>query len=191
MLAGHGVPAGIISAWSAEPKLDGWRARVVVEAGEVTVTSRRGKRLRVPALDHLALVHDDLVLDGELVAGAGRLEDFYEVAPRLSSRRAAPVAFVAFDVLWHDRDLLTGIAYEERRQRLLRLDLEAAGVTVVQAWPGEDAADLLDACENQGVEGIVLKRLDSPYRPGQRSYDWRKVKCRAWADHLRRRGPRR
>ena len=55
---------------------------------------------------------------------------------------------------------------------------------MVPSWPGEDAADLLAACEQQGVEGIALKRLGSKYQPGARSYDWRKVACRAWRDHL-------
>jgi len=191
MLAGHGVPAGSIANWAAEPKLDGWRARVTVDGGTVTVSSRGGKRLRVPALDLLAEGGTSMVLDGELVARAGRLENFYEVAPRLSSRQPAHISLVAFDVVWLDGELLTGLPYEDRRQQLVSLPVDASAVTVVPSWPGEDAADLLAACEEQGVEGIVLKRLGSKYRPGARSYDWRKVKCQAWRDHLELRRPRR
>ena len=120
MLAGNGVPSGSITAWAAEPKLDGWRARVTVDDGSVTTSSRRGKRLRVPALDGLG-GGPSMVLDGELVAGAGRLTDFYEVAPRLSSRTPANVSFVAFDIVWLDGELLTQMPYEERRQRLVEV----------------------------------------------------------------------
>jgi ATP-dependent DNA ligase len=55
------------------------------------------------------------------------------------------------------------------------------GVTASYAW--DDAPALLAACEETGMEGVVLKRLDSPYLPGKRTDAWRKVKCAAWAEY--------
>ena len=51
----------------------------------------------------------------------------------------------------------------------------------------DDASALLAACEDTGMEGVVLKRLESPYLPGKRIDAWRKVKCAAWAERGRQR----
>jgi ATP-dependent DNA ligase len=102
MLAGSGAPAGSLDGRAAEPKLDGWRALVTVDDG-VTVRTRRGHVLEVPELEPLGDLGLRLVLDGELVAKAGRMEDFYPVMPSVAIRRKPrrpPLTFAAFDVLW-------------------------------------------------------------------------------------------
>jgi ATP-dependent DNA ligase len=54
--------------------------------------------------------------------------------------------------------------------------------------PSSEAARLIEACGDLGVDGIVMKRLGSPYRPGERSSDWRKLKVEGWAaEHMPRR----
>jgi bifunctional non-homologous end joining protein LigD len=58
----------------------------------------------------------------------------------------------------------------------------------VPRWDAEDAVELFRACDQLGLEGIVVKRGRSTYRPGVRSNDWRKVKVAAWAEHRERRG---
>ena len=98
-----------------------------------------------------------------------------------------PVVFAAFDLLWVDGNDITGCSYLERRQPLEGLNLPRELVQVVPRYPGRDAGLLLAACEEQGLEGLVLKRLASRYRPGVRSSDWRKLKCAGWAEHLERR----
>ncbi len=87
--------------WAFEPKFDGWRALVHVDARGFTVYSRPGRDLTssVPHLAPLAeTVPTETVLDGELVAGSGRAASFYRLAPELAARRER-VTFVAFDVL--------------------------------------------------------------------------------------------
>jgi bifunctional non-homologous end joining protein LigD len=192
MLAGYGMPGGSLSRWAAEPKLDGWRAHVTVSSGTVAVRSRRGRPLEVPELAPLLDIAVDVVLDGELVAGGGRMEDFYGLAPALARRRRhVALTFAAFDVLWIDGRLTMSLAYDDRRRLLEQLDLPRPA-TVVPQWAGDDATVLLDACEAHDVEGVVLKRRDSDYRPGQRSSTWRKVKCSTWRSvHLERRMPER
>ena len=54
------------------------------------------------------------------------------------------------------------------------------------SFPAEDAPVVLRSCEAEGLEGLVFKRLASPYR-STRSHDWRKVKCSAWADYAEQR----
>lgn len=189
-LASSGLPRSI-DAWTAEPKLDGWRARVAVHNGTLTVRTRGGHDVAasVPHLDGLAAAGVSAVLDGELVAGSGRAEDFYLLAAALARKGKGPVAvtFVAFDVLWSDGELLTGEAQRVRRGLLDELRLAVLGTPVVPSFSWEDAPLLFTACSQLGAEGMVLKDSRAIYRPGVRSTAWRKAKVGAWREHLERR----
>ena len=189
MLATSGRPVGGAEGWMVEPKLDGWRSIVTVGGGRLDVRTRNGRDITdcVPELEPLT-AGPDLVLDGELIVGAGRLSDFYRLGARLTGRPPAgaeAVVFVAFDLLWLDGDQLTHRSYRERRSRLTGVDL--GPVQVVPSYAAAVVDDLLVACGEQGMEGVVLKRDASVYRPGRRSGDWRKLKCPGWRDHLERR----
>jgi bifunctional non-homologous end joining protein LigD len=181
MLADRSIPRSL-DGWSAEPKLDGWRARVLADDGQVRLRTRSGRDISssVRSIDRLA--DRRVVLDGELVADAGRMEDFYRVGPALARR--CQVSFVAFDVLWLDGELLIGRPQSERRRILDELGLP---VPVIPSFAYDEAPLLFEACGQLGVEGIVLKQLTAPYRPGQRSPAWRKVKVRDWRPHFERR----
>jgi ATP-dependent DNA ligase len=100
MLATSGIPASL-GGWVAEPKLDGWRARILVDDDGLHVRTRSGRDItaNVHGLEPLRYSGTRAVLDGELVAGGGRLTDFYLVGPTLARRRPIPgrsVALVAF-----------------------------------------------------------------------------------------------
>lgn len=106
MLATSGVPPRL-DGWVAEPKLDGWRARILVDRDGLHVRTRSGRDITTHVHGLEPLAHSGLraVLDDELVAGGGRLSDFYKVGPTLARRRPIPgraVAFAAFDLLWHE-----------------------------------------------------------------------------------------
>ena len=192
MLAVSGRPKGSLDGWWAETKLDGWRALVTVHEGKVSVRSRRGTDLTgsAPEFGCLATLERTVVLDGELITGGGRLADFYKLIGRMNVRHpeasATRIAFVAFDVLWLDDAPTIGETYEVRRGLLEGLGLSGT-CSVVPRYPAEDVDALLEACEDEGMEGVVLKRGRSVYRPGERSKDWAKVKCAAWGEHLERR----
>jgi bifunctional non-homologous end joining protein LigD len=185
MLAAH-RPARIAPAeWAFEPKLDGWRALVYVDGG-VCVRTRTGRDItaQVPELAGLAdAVGRRCVLDGELVAGAGLPADFYRVAPRVARRPQAPgrrpLTFAAFDVLWLDDTATVGKPYDARRRLLAQLELAAAVWVTVPSFTDSVAA-VMNACTSLGLEGMVAKRADSPYRPGERSADWLKLKTVEW-----------
>jgi ATP-dependent DNA ligase len=140
----------------------------------------------------LAKCGQELLLDGELVAGAGRDCDFYSLAPRLAGRPRRPgasVSFWAFDLLWLDGTLLIDQPYAERRAAMEEL-LVAGPFGIVPCFSGPDALELLAVCADHDVEGIVLKWLTSRYSPGLRSRHWRKVKAPGWAAiHAQRRRP--
>ena len=168
--------------WAFEPKLDGWRALVHVGDDQVSVYSRPGRNVTqdVPQLAGLVgAVPASTVLDGELVAGSGRASSFYQLAPRLRTRRAA-VTFAAFDLLALGGRSLIYAPYKERRHLLHDLCLTGPSWATLQVWTDVEVSDLLAACELQGVEGVVAKRVRSRYRPGRRSPDWVKVKTHSW-----------
>ena len=192
MLAGTGLPTTTLDEWAVEPKLDGWRALVSVESGRLRVRTRRGRDITeaVPELASIASCGHDVLLDGELCAKGGRMADFAGLSGRLAGRPKATslrVSLVVFDLLWLDGADLMRRTYEDRRRALGELDLRAA--TVVPSFLGEDAPDVLRFCDATGLEGLMFKRLGSPYRQ-TRSYDWRKVKVAAWQQYAEHRRPK-
>src|SRR4051794_22863517 len=121
MLASSGSRLrGLVSGeWRFEPKLDGWRATVTVDANRVTVRTRTGRDVTRTVAElatvPLRLRDRDVVLDGELVVGTGSASDFYRLGPRLARRSGGcAVTFVAFDVLWLNGRDTCRLPYRER-----------------------------------------------------------------------------
>jgi len=85
------------------------------------------------------------------------------------------VTYVIFDLLHLDGRTLVELPYEERRAELEALGLDGDSWQTPSYHRGDGGA-LLAASRAQGLEGIVAKRLASPYRPGRRGRDWLKVK---------------
>jgi bifunctional non-homologous end joining protein LigD len=195
MLAASGRIAGHVEDYAFEPKWDGWRALVTIHAGQLVVRTRRGHDVTaaVPELASLpeALPGRSVVLDGELVAGAGTPGSFYRISGRMAARRRDAVerqrsrtqlTFVPFDLLWLDGDM-TGAHFQERRAALESLGLRGTGWCTSPSWPGL-GPELFAACTKLGLEGLVAKRLDGRYYPGERRSVWVKAKCAAWyAEH--------
>ncbi|MGY1624737.1 non-homologous end-joining DNA ligase [Geodermatophilus sp. SYSU D00965] len=181
-------PAEQDDRWGYEFKWDGVRAVAVVRDGALALWARSGTEItvRYPELARLPaqLLGHDAVLDGEVVAlddqgrpdfGAlqGRMHRTGPEVHRLAA--AAPVTYLVFDVLAWDGEPLADLPYAQRRERL-----DALGIGgqrwVSTPWFRGGGAAVLAASRDNGLEGVVAKRLDSPYRPGLRGPDWRKVK---------------
>lgn len=174
--------------FAVELKWDGMRTLVHVWGGRALVRSRLGRDV-TSSFPEVAAIAGSLkgpaVLDGEIVAfdEAGR-PSFQRLQARLGATQRAvveqgmrevPVVFVAFDVL-HLAGLDTmGLPYVERRALLDELALEGPAWTTPARFDAS-ASELLEAARERGLEGIVLKRLDSPYVSGRRSSAWIKVK---------------
>lgn len=95
--------------------------------------------------------------------------------------RPTPLTFVAFDVLHLDGADLTVESYDVRRRVLKSLALSARSWCTVASYRC-DGAELLAACAELDIEGVVAKRVASRYRPGNRSRDWIKVKTSSWRE---------
>jgi bifunctional non-homologous end joining protein LigD len=163
-------------AWAFEPTWDGFRALVSAN-GDVRVRSRRGWDMTA-LVPELAAIDRPVVLDGELVA-FGRHGKPSQ--PRLCQRllagdRSVAIVFVAFDVLSVDGRPVASDPYRERRRRLEALDLRSPHVRVTSTHG--DGAQLWASVVAEGLEGVVAKRVDEPYRPGQRR--WIKRKNPEW-----------
>jgi bifunctional non-homologous end joining protein LigD len=175
--------------WSYEIKWDGVRGIAYVEGGRMRLEARSGRDItgRYPELRELgrALAGREAVLDGEVVAfDADGRPSFQKLQGRMhltsehTVRRLAqsdPVHYVIFDLLWLDGHSLCALPYTERRERLLELGLDGPTWRTPANHVGDGAA-MLEASRAQGLEGIIAKRLDSPYAPGRRSPNWVKVK---------------
>lgn len=194
MLATKGdhVPAG--DGWAHEVKWDGMRVLVDVRRSGVRVWSRNENDVTVsfPELQGLAAAGlPDVLLDGEVVALGEGVPSFGALADRMHVRDAAraqrlaernPVTLIAFDVLAVDGEELVERPLSERRARLEDLGLNGASWQVPPSYA--DGRVLLDAAEQQGLEGIVSKRLSSKYHPGRRSRDWLKFPIRPTASYV-------
>ena len=175
--------------WAYEIKWDGVRAIAYSEPGRIRLESRNHNDISAayPELKAMnrALSSHSAILDGEIVAfdadgrpSFGRLQSRMHVRGESQARRLSkeiPVAYIAFDLLWLDGHSLLELPYAERRERLLELGLDG------RSWQTPDhvvgnGADLLAASRERGLEGVLAKRLDSPYEPGRRSRCWLKVK---------------
>lgn len=176
--------------WATEIKWDGVRAIAFCENGELRLQGRRLNDITslFPEISALAQVPaaEGTILDGELVAfDEHGIPDFQRIQKRLKRanshdrvpRRSYEATFVIFDLLEEDGEDLRGLPYRERRERLEALDLHGPN------WQTPDylVADIestLEATAEQGLEGLVVKRLDSPYHGGRAGRDWLKLKNR-------------
>jgi bifunctional non-homologous end joining protein LigD len=196
MLAESGDAPRSNPEWRYEPKLDGYRVIAFVEGASVRLQSRRGLDLTAffpeIAADLAAQPAGQMILDGEIVAldaegrpsfnalqNRAQLKSAAEIA---AAQREAPVVLVCFDLLHFAGLNLRGAPYADRRRYLSQCLLPAAHLQLIHT--SEDAEQLYGASLEHGFEGIVAKRLDSPYRPGQRSRAWLKHKAAQSAEFL-------
>ena len=175
--------------WGFEMKWDGVRAVVHVDGGRPRALSRNDIDITAsyPELRSMAesMGATQAVLDGELVAlddsgrpSFERLQRRMHVQGEAQVRRlmrSVPVTYLVFDLLHLDGRSTVDLPYRQRRELLEALDLNGASWRTPPAWFG-DGASVMTASTEQGLEGVVAKRLDSVYRPGRRADTWVKVK---------------
>ncbi len=166
-------------AYAYEFKWDGFRALASWDGRELTLRSRNDLDLlgRFPELAELGRdLPSAAILDGEICAldALGR-PSFSAMQTRGTSATRPPIVYFLFDALQIGGKSLIDCPYLERRERLLELGLSS------DAWrtPPHQLGGgkrMLAIAKRQGLEGLIAKRRDSRYRPGERSNDWIKVK---------------
>jgi bifunctional non-homologous end joining protein LigD len=177
--------------WAYEFKWDGIRAVVFSEGGSLRIETRNQEDVtrRYPELRALAdvLGSHAVVLDGEIVAlGPDGVPRFEQLQNRIGlngdaevrrKMKEVPVYYMAYDLLYLDGRNLTGLPYAERRRRLGQLALAGPAWQTPEHQVGDGAA-MLEASAAARLEGIIAKRLDSPYEEGRRPATWMKIKNR-------------
>ena len=164
------------SGWTFEPKLDGFRCMVCTHAS-FRARSRRGWDMTHLLPEFRPSLPERLQLDGELVAlGEDGRPDFHQLSSRmLHGRGGIALTLFVFDVLAVEGLATTMLPYSERRALLEELDLENQRVKLVATF--EDGEALFAAVCARRLEGVVAKRDNDPYRPGDRA--WVKTKNRS------------
>ena len=165
--------------WTFDIKFDGYRCIAAKVRQEVTLFSRHRKVLnkRFPrVVDALASLDSDFVLDGELVALDSKGRPSLQILQNNLSR-TLPVYLYCFDLLNRDGETLVSSPIERRRD--LPHNLLAAPEDPVRLSPLLQApsGEVLEAVRKLDLEGVVGKRINSTYEPGERSDAW--IKCRA------------
>lgn len=188
---GSDVPG---DGWTFEPKYDGIRVLAFIADEAAILVTRNGKDKSaqfpevVEALRTLAKKKKtDFVLDGEIVALIdGEPGRFQELQRRMHvkeshmierHRTSTPAAFMVFDILVVDKDVLVREPWTERRKRLVRqIGRRTSDVIRLTESIEGNGEKMLALARKQGWEGVIAKKIDSRYEPGTRSRSWLKLK---------------
>lgn len=167
--------------WLHEIKFDGYRVQVRVASGGVTIWTRNRHDWtdKFPEIAADVARLPDCILDAELCAlDANGMPSFSKLRAAISPGKTGALVLFVFDLLWHGGDDLRTFSLIDRKARLAKLfdDINSPRLRLVEQLPSGGPALLLSACK-MGLEGIVSKRRDQPYRSG-RGETWVKSKCR-------------
>ena len=165
--------------WLYELKLDGYRALAIKSGGKVQLRSRNDNDFsaRYPGIvKALHAMPDETVIDGEVVALDQNGKPSFNLLQNYSSA-GAPLHFFIFDVLVLSGKSVMSESLTERR-RLLEKHVFPKMSEPIRYSPVLEASlkDLIQSVKAQGLEGLVAKRRDSRYEPGQRSGAWQKMR---------------
>jgi DNA ligase-1 len=188
-------PAAVIAKLGSvgvQPKYDGLRVQIHKQGDEVGIFSRNLETMTDMFPELVAAARrveaQTLILDGEAIAYDPDSEEYVPFQETTARRRKegieefalrVPLRAFVFDVMYRDGQDLTALPYQERYAivRSLLRDGEALTPTPLTQTDSAEVltAELLDNI-NRGLEGVVVKRLDSPYQAGARNYNWVKLK---------------
>jgi bifunctional non-homologous end joining protein LigD len=163
-----------------------FRVLASIRDGHVRLVSRNGHSFMNfgPVSDALRAFPTPTLLDGEVIAINNRGKpDFEALQARLRARDGklpGHLCYMTFDCLYVNGHSLLSRPLEDRQaifrevQHALQMDV----VKLTEGFPGEESERLMKACAFMGLEGVVMKRKGSIYRPGFRSPDWIMVPIR-------------
>lgn len=173
--------------WSWELKWDGYRLAIHIEPTGVRILTRSGHDWthRFSAIEQAAraLGPATMIIDGEAVVlddegrpDFGLLQKSLGASGKTAGNRASDAILYAFDLIYLDGHDLRNVEYRSRRHLLEEMLKDNDGAIRLSETIDADPAILLEHVGSLGLEGIVGKHLDQPYRSG-RTGDWVKIKC--------------
>lgn len=170
--------------WVHEIKFDGYRVQALIEGGKVRLLTRNAldwtRRFGVVATDFAALAATSAAIDCEaVVIDARGVSNFSLLQAELKAGATSRIHMMAFDLLHLDGRDLAKLPLLDRKaalERLLSRAKSPSGLLRYSAHMAGDGRDVLRNACSIGLEGIISKRTDLPYRSG-RNGDWTKSKC--------------
>lgn len=175
-LAVDALPEG--PEWSYELKLDGYRALVMKDGTSIQIRSRNDKDLMrmYPAVAAAGrrLQAEQAVIDGEIVAVDEKGRPSFQALQHRGTHPKHTITFYAFDLVHLNGEDTTALPLKMRRAKLGQV-IEKSGLLLSLELPGS-VADIVSTVRAMQLEGIVAKRKNSVYEPGERSDNWQKLK---------------
>ena len=164
--------------WSFEVKWDGYRAIARCDRQDVHLFSRNNKSFDdkfYPIREALDALKLRAVLDGEITVLKPDGSSSFGALQNWRSEADGELIYYVFDLLWLDGHSIINKPLSERRAALAKILPKKGPIRESHSFD-TSAEDFLVAAKKMGLEGIIAKRLDSPYKPGDRSRDWLKIK---------------
>lgn len=164
--------------WLYEIKWDGYRALAISNQGEVNIISRNNKSFNekfYPVFEAVRKWNINAVIDGEIAVLNDKGVSHFGSLQNWRSEADGELIFYVFDILWLDGRDLMQLPLSDRRE-ILRQHLPPEGVIRMSENFEASASEFLEAAAKMGLEGIIAKKADSIYKPGDRTRDWLKIK---------------
>src|SRR6478735_7319843 len=165
--------------WIYEIKWDGYRAVALMDKGKVELKSRNNKSFNekfYPVYDALKKWKRDAVIDGEVVVLTEQGTADFGALQSWRSEADGPLLYFVFDICWLNGFDLTELSLKERRS-ILKKHLPKNDIIRLSENFATTATEFLAAATGMGMEGIMAKKEDSIYIPGERSPEWCKIKA--------------
>jgi bifunctional non-homologous end joining protein LigD len=175
--------------WSFEVKWDGHRSIAAIRSGKVRLVSRNGKSQNARFPTVIAALNGfpvDAVFDGEVVAVDSKGRPDFQALQNSRGLGEGRILYYVFDVLYAAGYDLRALPLRQRRAVLLKLLPVSKSIRLSESIEKSGRA-YFRAAQKMGLEGIMAKDLSSPYRSGERTRDWLKIKNpkKAGGGHLR------
>jgi bifunctional non-homologous end joining protein LigD len=164
--------------WMYEIKWDGYRAIAYLNKGAVEIQSRNTKSFNekfYPVYNALRRWKINAVLDGEIIVADDKGISSFGDLQNWRSEADGKLMYYLFDVLWLDGEDLTQLPLVKRREILKSIAPSIDNIRISESF-NTGAAEFFDVAKKLELEGIIAKKEDSKYYPGQRSKEWLKIK---------------
>lgn len=166
--------------WLFETKWDGYRAIAQVEKGKVRLYSRNNLDFNehYPTLvAALGKIKHDFVIDGEIVVFDAKGRSRFQLLQDYLKSGRGDLAYCLFDILYLDGERLINTPLLERKKILKKLIGQNQLLRYSDHMLG-NGVQVFKEAERKGLEGVIAKKIDSPYEMGKRTGDWQKVKTK-------------
>jgi bifunctional non-homologous end joining protein LigD len=167
------------SGWIYEIKWDGYRALAFRNGGVTELKSRNDKSFNkkfYPIYDAVANWNINAILDGEIVVLNEHGHANFGALQNWRSEADGDLIYYIFDILWLNGKDLMPLSLHERRT-ILKQVVPQEGIIRLSETFDTTGSEFLPLAQQLGLEGIIAKRSDSSYHPGERTTDWLKIKA--------------